>query len=53
MRQKCCVKLNPEDCGWFLCGHLKRHMVCSDPILLLVEDVLRESEPKDSADDLE
>lgn len=44
----CCVKLKPEDCGWFLDGYLKPTWFVGDPTPLQVEDILRESKEKEN-----
>lgn len=37
----CCIKLRPEDCGWFMDGHLKPTWFVGDPTPLQVDDILR------------
>lgn len=39
-----CVKLNPENCGWFLDGHLKPKGFDGDQTPLKIEDILEITE---------
>lgn len=48
----CCVKLNPEDCGWILIENtLKPIWFIGDPTPMTVEDIL--SEPNNNFEDIE
>ena len=50
-----CAKLNPENCGWFLDGHLKPKGFEGDQTSLKIEDILEmtEKENDDDSSDLE
>lgn len=36
-----CIKLNPEDCGWFMDGHLKPRWFVGDATPLQIEDIVQ------------
>ena len=46
--ETCCVKLCPEDCGWFFDDYLKPTWFIGDPTPLQVEDILKVSQNDDS-----
>ncbi|GBP36105.1 hypothetical protein EVAR_93798_1 [Eumeta japonica] len=50
-----CVKLNPENYGWFLDGHLKPKTFDGDQTLLKVDDILEitRKEDEEAASDFE
>ena len=50
-----CAKLNPENCGWFLDGHLKPKGFEGDQTPLKIDDILEmtEKENDDDSSDLE
>ena len=49
----CCVKLSPEECGWFFDSYLKPTWFVGDPTPLQVEDILSKLQQKESDEELE
>lgn len=45
-----CAKLNPENCGWFLDGHLKPKRFEGDQTPLKIDEILEMTE-KENEDD--